>query len=69
VEFEDEVWVLDYKSGAPSDAVSHSVQMEEYHAAMQAIYAGKIVRCALLYSDGTLCEISTPEISTPATKS
>ncbi len=60
VEFDDEVWVLDYKTGAPSDFLSHSVQMEEYRVAMQAVYAGKIVRCALLYSDGTLCEISTP---------
>lgn len=60
VEFDDEVWVLDYKTGASSDFMSHSVQMEEYRVAMQAVYAGKIVRCALLYSDGTLCEISTP---------
>ena len=61
VEFDDEVWVLDYKTGAPSDSVSHSVQMQEYRVAMQAVYVGKIVRCALLYSDGTLCEITTKE--------
>ncbi len=60
VEFDDEVWVLDYKSGAPSDSQSHSAQMEEYRVAMQTVYAGKIVRCALLYLDGTLCEISAP---------
>ncbi|MDQ3267460.1 MAG: UvrD-helicase domain-containing protein, partial [Pseudomonadota bacterium] len=60
VEFEDEVWVLDYKTGAVSDSVSHNhnAQMQEYRVAMQAVYAGKIVRCALLFSDGTLCEIS-----------
>ncbi|MEQ1836633.1 MAG: PD-(D/E)XK nuclease family protein [Candidatus Nitrotoga sp.] len=60
VEFDDEVWVLDYKTGAPSDFMSHSAQMQEYRVAMQAVYVGKIVRCALLYSDGTLCEISIP---------
>jgi ATP-dependent helicase/nuclease subunit A len=60
VEFDDEVWVLDYKTGAPSDFMSYSAQMQEYRVAMQAVYVGKIVRCALLYSDGTLCEISTP---------
>ena len=60
VEFDDEVWILDYKTGAMSDSASHSVQMQEYCVAMQAVYAGKIVRCALLFSDGTLCEISTP---------
>ncbi|CAG9933694.1 UvrD-helicase domain-containing protein [Candidatus Nitrotoga arctica] len=59
VEFDDEVWILDYKTGAPSDFMSHSVQMQEYRVAMQTVYAGKIVRCALLFSDGTLCEIST----------
>ncbi|CAH1086734.1 UvrD-helicase domain-containing protein [Candidatus Nitrotoga sp. 1052] len=57
VEFDDEVWVLDYKTGATSDSMLHSVQMQEYRVAMQAVYAGKIVRCALLFSDGTLCEI------------
>ena len=62
VEFDDEVWVLDYKTGAPSDFMSHSAQMQEYRVAMQAVYVGKIVRCALLYSDGTLCEITTKEI-------
>ncbi|MEO6421616.1 MAG: 3'-5' exonuclease, partial [Candidatus Nitrotoga sp.] len=60
VEFDDEVWVLEYKTGATLDSVSHSVQMQEYRVAMQAVYAEKIVRCALLFSDGTLCEISTP---------
>ncbi len=60
VEFDDEVWILDYKTGAMSDPVSHSVQMQEYRVAMQAVYAGKLVRCALLFSDGTLCEITTP---------
>ena len=60
VEFEDEVWVLDYKTGAMSDSVSHSAQMQEYRVAMQAVYVEKVVRCALLFSDGTLCEISTP---------
>jgi ATP-dependent helicase/nuclease subunit A len=60
VEFDDEVWILDYKTGAMLDSVTHSEQMHEYRVAMQAVYVEKVVRCALLFSDGTLCEISTP---------
>jgi len=26
--------------------------MQEYRVAMQAVYVGKLVRCALLFSDG-----------------
>ncbi|CAH1388221.1 UvrD-helicase domain-containing protein [Candidatus Nitrotoga sp. M5] len=59
VEFDDEVWVLDYKSGAISSSGIHIVQMQEYRVAMQTVYAEKIVRCALIFSDGTLSEIST----------
>jgi ATP-dependent helicase/nuclease subunit A len=53
VEFADEVWVLDYKSG--TDA-SHA-QVREYREAMRAIYAKKKVRCGLLFADGRLEEI------------
>jgi ATP-dependent helicase/nuclease subunit A len=74
VEFDDEVWVLDYKLGAPKvgnplsaeadaelshseDAARHRAQMQEYQAAMQAVYAGKRVRCALVFADGALSEV------------
>lgn len=57
VEFEDEVWVLDYKTGENAALQSHSAQLEEYRAAMQTIHLHKTVRCALIFSDGKLSEV------------
>jgi ATP-dependent helicase/nuclease subunit A len=57
VEFDDEVWVLDYKLGDSEDAARYRAQMQEYRAAMQSVYAGKTVRCALVFADGVLNEI------------
>ena len=57
VEFDDEVWVLDYKTGGKPDVAPYRAQMQEYRIAMQAVYADKTVRCALLFADGTLCEL------------
>ncbi|GAB4124363.1 MAG: double-strand break repair helicase AddA [Sideroxydans sp.] len=57
VEFDDEVWVLDYKLGDAQDATRHRAQLLEYRSAMQAVYAGRTVRCALLYADGRLIEV------------
>jgi ATP-dependent helicase/nuclease subunit A len=57
VEFEEEVWVLDYKIGESANLVPYRAQMQEYRAAMQAVYAGKTVRCALVFAEGTLCEV------------
>ncbi len=58
VEFDDEVWVLDYKLGDSEDAARYRAQMQEYRAAMQSVYAGKAVRCALVFADGILVEAS-----------
>jgi ATP-dependent helicase/nuclease subunit A len=74
VEFDDEVWVLDYKLGAPKvgnplsaeadaelthseDAARYRAQMQEYQTAMETVYAGKTVRCALVFADGVLSEV------------
>ncbi len=57
VEFDDEVWVLDYKLGDSEDAARYRAQMQEYRAAMQSVYAGKTVRCALVFADGVLSEV------------
>ena len=57
VEFDDEVWVLDYKLGESEDAAHYRAQMQEYRTAMQTVYAGKQVRCALVFADGVLSEI------------
>ena len=57
VEFDNEVWVLDYKLGDSEDAARYRTQMQEYRAAMRTVYAGKTVRCALLFADGQLSEM------------
>ena len=58
VEFDDEVWVLDYKLGDSEDAARYRAQMQEYRTAMQSVSAGKTVRCALVFADGILVEAS-----------
>jgi ATP-dependent helicase/nuclease subunit A len=57
VEFASEVWVLDYKTGASHDPAPYRAQMAEYRGAMQSVYAGKKVCCALIFADGTLCKM------------
>jgi ATP-dependent helicase/nuclease subunit A len=57
VEFDDEVWVLDYKTGANANSAPYLAQMAEYRSAMQAVYAGRTVRCALVFADGVLNEV------------
>ncbi len=57
VEFDDEVWVLDYKTGANADPAPYRAQLEEYRTAMQTVYTSKKVRCALLFGNGELKEI------------
>ncbi len=57
VEFDGEVWVLDYKLGDSEDAARYRAQMLEYCTAMQTVYEGKTVRCALVFSDGVLREV------------
>jgi ATP-dependent helicase/nuclease subunit A len=57
VEFDDEVWVLDYKLGESEDAAPYRAQLVEYRSAMQTVYAGKTVRCALVFADGVLSEV------------
>ena len=57
VEFGDEVWVLDYKLGESGDPAPYRAQLAEYRTAMQTVYAGKKVRCALLFAGGELIEL------------
>ncbi len=58
VEFEAEVWVLDYKLGASEDAERYHAQMREYLSAMQTVYVGKAMHCALVFADGTMSVLS-----------
>ena len=57
VEFADEVWVLDYKTGENTVLQSYTAQLEAYRAAMQAIHPNKAVRCGLIMADGKLAEV------------
>jgi len=58
VEFEQEVWILDYKSGGLDEpdpdrrAHPHREQMERYRHAAQALFPHKPVRTALVFADG-----------------
>ena len=61
VEFEDELWVLDYKTGdhvGPDDAPRaigrYRAQLAAYRRAMETIAAGKPVRAALVLAGGRL---------------
>jgi ATP-dependent helicase/nuclease subunit A len=55
VELDDEVWVLDYKTGGADDA--YVEQLAEYRAAAAAFHPGKRIRAALLYADGKVQEV------------
>ncbi|BCB26353.1 double-strand break repair helicase AddA [Sulfurimicrobium lacus] len=63
VEFADCVWVLDYKTGggAVDDpdvlAAPYRGQMNEYRRAMESVFPGKPVRCALVFPGPTLVEV------------
>ena len=57
VEFINEVWVLDYKLSESDESDRYKSQMEEYRTAMQTVYSGKTVHCALIFVNGTLKEL------------
>ncbi|MDR3394857.1 MAG: UvrD-helicase domain-containing protein [Parasulfuritortus sp.] len=63
VEFDDEVWVLDYKTGGLDEpdlnrrAASYLDQLADYRRAAAVLYPGKTVRSALLFGDGHLHEV------------
>jgi ATP-dependent helicase/nuclease subunit A len=57
VEFEHEIWVLDYKSGNPSEASRYHPQLHEYRAAMQSVYPHKTVRSGLIFGGGEWVEV------------
>jgi ATP-dependent helicase/nuclease subunit A len=57
VEFADEVWVLDYKTGVAQESAKYAAQMAEYRSAMQSVYAGKTVRCGLIFAEENFREI------------
>ena len=60
VEFPEEVWVLDYKSGGLDEpdprrrAHPHLEQMAGYHRAAHALFPHKRIRGALVFADGVV---------------
>lgn len=54
VEFPEEIWILDYKTGEMK--ASYRDQLSEYRLAMQSLY-DKPVRCGLIFTDGSLLEV------------
>ncbi len=64
VEFSDDIWVLDYKTGNVADpdgleaaARPYRKQLEEYCAAVSKLMPGKTVKSALIFSGGQLYEL------------
>lgn len=64
VEFDDAVWLLDYKTGGHAEAdlarraEPHVAQLDAYRRAARALYPGKPVHAALLFSDGAFFELA-----------
>ena len=64
VEFDDAVWLIDYKTGDDSRALSdaqlverHRAQLTGYRILLAELYAGKPVHAALLLADGRLVDM------------
>ena len=60
VEFDDEVWLLDYKTGGLDEpdlarrAAPHLGQIADYRQAVAALYPERAVRAALIFTDGQI---------------
>jgi ATP-dependent helicase/nuclease subunit A len=66
VEFDDSVWVLDYKTGDDSRMASeaewvarHHPQLGGYRTLLAALYPGRPIHAALLLADGRLLRLTT----------
>lgn len=64
VEFEDSVWILDFKAAERAEegnlaacAAPYLGQMREYLAAMRGVFATKTVRAVLVFGNGLMFEI------------
>jgi ATP-dependent helicase/nuclease subunit A len=63
VEFEEEVWVLDYKSGSAASApmLQYRAQLAEYRRALQPFANGRPVKALLIFTDGSEIELAFAE--------
>jgi ATP-dependent helicase/nuclease subunit A len=66
VEFDDAVWLIDYKTGDDSRSLSdaqlaerHRPQLAGYQTLLAGLYPGKPVHAALLLADGRLVDLKT----------
>jgi ATP-dependent helicase/nuclease subunit A len=66
VEFDDAVWLIDYKSGDDSRTLTgeqlaerHRPQLAGYQTLLAGLYPGKAVHACLLLADGRLVDLST----------
>ena len=66
VEFDDAVWLVDYKTGDDSRSLSdaqlaerHRPQLASYRSLLASLYPGKPVHAALLLADGRLVDLKT----------
>jgi ATP-dependent helicase/nuclease subunit A len=64
VEFDEAIWIIDYKTGEESAALpeeallaQHRLQLERYAAAVTALHPGTAVHAALLLSTGKLLPV------------
>jgi ATP-dependent helicase/nuclease subunit A len=64
VEFDDSVWILDFKAAERAEegnlvacAAPYLGQMREYRVAMEGVFAPKTVRAVLVFGNGLLFEI------------
>ncbi|MBI3283845.1 MAG: UvrD-helicase domain-containing protein [Burkholderiales bacterium] len=58
VVFDDEVWVLDYKRQLlPAQRSAYLAQLQGYAEALREIFSDKVIRGALILSDGGLVEL------------
>jgi len=60
VEFDDGVWVLDYKSSGldTSRLDDYRQQVAGYRRAVAQVFPGRSVRGALIFADTTLVEVA-----------
>ncbi len=64
VEFDDAIWVLDYKTGGLDEpdlarrAAPHLAQLADYRQAVTALYPERPVRAALIFTDGQIFVVS-----------
>jgi ATP-dependent helicase/nuclease subunit A len=65
VEFDDEVWVLDYKSrGSAAGIEPHRAQLEQYVRLLEALHPDKRVRGAIVFADAVLAPLETDQPAT-----